>query len=173
MAREDIIAFKSSLELSHSKPSLDLSVNVLSASAWPSYPDVPLHIPRFIENAIRGFENYYHSKHSGRKLTWKHPLAHCQLKACFPKGNKEIVVSSFQAVILLLLNDYSPNHEVPYTEIQAVTNLRMSTPKLPKMDQLLLMPYSGRRAATNTAVTCVREIPSFNKDPERQGCQSY
>lgn len=131
MAREDIIAFKRSLELSHSKPSLDLNVNVLSASAWPSYPDVPMHIPRFIEKAIRGFENYYHSKHSGRKLTWKHPLAHCQLKVHFSKGNKEIVVSSFQAVVLLLFNDYSPNHEVPYAEIQAVTNLRMSIPRTP------------------------------------------
>lgn len=134
MAREDSKVFKSSLELSHSKPSLDLNVNVLSASAWPSYPDVPMHIPRFIEKAIRAFEHYYHSKHSGRKLTWKHPLAHCQLKAHFFKGNKEIVVSSFQAVVLLLFNDYPPNNELPYTEIQAATNLRMSTPNRPKMD---------------------------------------
>lgn len=42
------------------------------------------------------FNNYYTSKHSGRRLTWQHTLGHCVLKAEFPKGKKELDVSLFQ-----------------------------------------------------------------------------
>ena len=56
-------------------------------------------------------------------MTWKHGLAHCQLKASFPKGNKEIVVSAFQAIVLLYFNGKDPSETVPYTEIQAATDL--------------------------------------------------
>lgn len=123
LAREEISAYKSLLYETKATSPIDLNVNVLSASAWPSYPDVALEIPRDIQNAIAGFEAYYKLKHSGRKLTWKHSLAHCQLKAMFPRGNKEIVVSSFQAIVLLLFNEKAPNENIPYTEIQAASNL--------------------------------------------------
>ena len=123
LAREEITSYKSMLEERQIKSSVDLNVSVLSASAWPSYPDVAIEIPTGIQKAIAGFEQHYKMKHSGRKLTWKHALAHCQLKATFPKGNKEIVVSSFQAIVLLLFNDKPPNEQVPYVDIQAATNL--------------------------------------------------
>ena len=123
LAREEITSYRSMLEENHVKPDVDLNVNVLSSSAWPSYPDVALEIPINIQKAIAGFEQYYNSNHSGRRLTWKHSLAHCQLKAKFPQGNKEIVVSSFQAIVLLLFNNKSPGQNIPYAEIQAATNL--------------------------------------------------
>ena len=111
------------LEQHHRQPAVDLNVNVLSASAWPTYPDVAVEVPPDISKAIMDFEDHYKVKHTGRKLTWKHALAHCQLKASFPKGNKEIVVSSFQAIVMLLFNGRPPNEAVPYTEIKAATNL--------------------------------------------------
>lgn len=123
LAREDITSYRSMLEERHSKAEIDLNVNVLSASAWPSYPDVTLEIPINIQRAMLGFEEYYKLKHTGRKLAWKHSLGHCQLKAKFPKGDKEIVVSAFQAIVLLLFNDKSPRENIPYAEIQAATNL--------------------------------------------------
>ncbi|KAL9606794.1 MAG: hypothetical protein Q9179_000001, partial [Wetmoreana sp. 5 TL-2023] len=123
LAREEVASFKSMLEESGSKPKIDLNVNVLSASAWPSYPDVPLIVPRDVQQAASVFEQHYKVKHSGRRLAWKHSLAHCQLKANLPKGNKELVVSSYQAVVLLLFKDRLVNNEVPYNEIQAATGL--------------------------------------------------
>lgn len=102
----------------------DLHVNVLSAAAWPTYPDVPVNIPSGISQLMNDFEAHYHTKHSGRKLTWKHALSHCQLKAKFPRGNKEIVVSGFQAIVLLLFNDLpTPDAHLGYTAIQAATGL--------------------------------------------------
>ena len=125
LAREEIQSYKSMLEERQKKPLVDLNVNVLSASAWPTYGDIAVEIPRDIQKATTDFEQYYKAKHTGRRLAWKHALAHCQLKANFPKGNKEIVVSSFQAIVMLFFNDRPANEPVSYLEIQAATNLSM------------------------------------------------
>ena len=123
MAREEITSYRAMLEERQSKPPVDLNVNVLSAAAWPSYPDVVVQIPRSIQTAAAGFEAHYKNKHTGRRLAWKHGLAHCQLKASFPKGKKEIVVSAFQAVVLLQFNGKDASEPVSYAEIQAASSL--------------------------------------------------
>jgi hypothetical protein len=105
------------------RPPVDLSVNVLSAAAWPTYADVPVRIPSIIATSINDFQEFYCNKHTGRRLNWKHQLAHCQLRAKFPKGPKELVVSSFQAIVLLLFNDIGEEETLPYSEIQAATGL--------------------------------------------------
>ncbi|KAL9603045.1 MAG: hypothetical protein Q9219_001409 [cf. Caloplaca sp. 3 TL-2023] len=123
LARDEVTSYKSMLERRDSRPGVDLNVSVLSAAAWPSYPDVPLVVPREVQQQVTVFEQHYKTKHTGRKLTWKHSLAHCQLKAQLPKGNKELVVSSYQAVVLLLFKDKSVNDEITYEHIQAASGL--------------------------------------------------
>ena len=125
LAREEIQSYKLILEERDEKSSVDLNVNVLSASAWPTYGDVAVEIPRDIQKATADFEQYYKAKHTGRKLAWKHALAHCQLKASFPRGNKEIIVSSFQAIVMLFFNDSPGNKPASYSDIQETTNLSM------------------------------------------------
>ena len=124
MAREEISSYKSMLEERQVRPEFDLSVNVLSSAAWPSYPDVIVNVPENVLKATASFEQHYKSKHSGRRLTWKHALAHCQLKAVFPKGSKEIVVSCFQAVILTAFNK---NESMAYSDLQAASGLGKGT----------------------------------------------
>ena len=120
MAREEMKSYKQMLE-DHEKQTLfDLNVNVLSASAWPTYPNVQVNVPETILLATADFEKQYKMKHTGRKLEWKHALAHCQLRATFPKGNKEIVVSSFQAIVLLAFNS---TETISYTDLQAFSGL--------------------------------------------------
>ncbi|EXJ94258.1 hypothetical protein A1O1_02651 [Capronia coronata CBS 617.96] len=123
LAREEMLSYKQLLDDRGIKPTPDLHVNVLSASAWPTYPDVAVNIPPEIAKVMDDFEKHYKSKHSGRKLSWKHSLAHCQLRAKFPRGNKELVVSGFQAVVLLLFNDIPADKHLSYTEIKASTGL--------------------------------------------------
>ena len=84
---------------------VDLQVMVLSMSAWPSYPDVDLRLPREVARPLEFFDTMYRAKHTGRRLTWKHGLAHCVIKARFSRGVKELLVSAFQAVVLVLFND--------------------------------------------------------------------
>ena len=124
LARDEMASYNSLLRERRNKPSLDLNVNVLSSAAWPSYPDVPVKIPTTIARAIHDFDEFYNSKYSGRKLHWKHSLAHCQLKARFPKGDKDLVVSSFQAIVLLLFNDVADGEALSYAKIKDATGLR-------------------------------------------------
>lgn len=42
------------------------------------------------------FKDFYLSKHSGRRLVWHNSLGTCVLRAQFPKGLKELMVSLFQ-----------------------------------------------------------------------------
>jgi len=127
LAREEMQSYKQRLEdrIGFEKgKNVDLSVNILSAAAWPSYSDIPVNIPTSIKRAIDDFELHYKSKHSGRKLDWKHALAHCQMKATFSKGVKELVVSSFQAIVLLLFNGLSESQHLDYPHILNQSGLR-------------------------------------------------
>ncbi|KXT04798.1 hypothetical protein AC578_9680 [Pseudocercospora eumusae] len=126
LGREEMQSYKQRLEerISYEKgKNLDLSVNILSAAAWPTYPDIPVQIPMRVKKAIDDFELHYKSKHTGRKLDWKHALAHCQMKATFGKGSKELVVSSFQAIVLLLFNGLGEDDKLSYQHILSETGL--------------------------------------------------
>lgn len=123
LAREEMKSYSQLLSDRDVRPPVDLAVNVLSVAAWPTYTDIPMNLPRSISKAQSDFEQHYKTKHVGRKLTYKPSLAHCQLRSRFPKGNKEIVVSGFQAIVLLLFNDISVDTALSYEEIKSATGL--------------------------------------------------
>lgn len=123
VARDELASYDSIKNERRHKLPVDLNVSVVSKASWPSYPDVPVRVPPVVMAAINDFQDYYCMKHSGRKLEWKHQLAHCQLRARFPKGNKELVVSSFQAIVLLLFNDVPEGGSLNYRQIQEATEL--------------------------------------------------
>ncbi|OJD31192.1 ubiquitin ligase subunit [Diplodia corticola] len=123
LSREEMASYKSLLEERGDRAPVDLSVSILSASAWPTYPDIPVIIPAEIQQSLDKFTTHYKNKHSGRKLDWKHALAHCQIKAAFPKGNKELVVSSFQAIVLVLFNTVKTGEHLSYDFLKAETGL--------------------------------------------------
>ncbi|EZF27883.1 hypothetical protein H112_00135 [Trichophyton rubrum D6] len=123
LARDEMASYNALLRERNERPKIDLNVNVISATAWPSYPDVPVNIPDSISQAINNFEEFYNNKYSGRRLHWKHTLAHCQLKARFPLGDKELVVSSFQAIVLLLFNDVAGSETLSYDVIKKTSGL--------------------------------------------------
>lgn len=125
VARDEMVAYNSmqgDRDRADRLP-IDLNVSVISASSWPTYPDVPVRIPSIVATSLADFEQFYHSKHTGRKLTWKHQLAQCQLRARFPKGDKELMVTSFQATVLLLFNQVGDGESLEYKSIQEETGL--------------------------------------------------
>lgn len=152
------------------RPAIDLSVNVLSAAAWPTYADVPVRIPSIISASINDFQQFYCNKHTGRRLNWKHQLAHCQLRARFPRGSKELVVSSFQAIVLLLFNDIGEGETLPYSEIQAATGLC----KLFSYYSwhLTNTTFSGTGIEAHVAVAGMRQIPRLDEDAQGQGSRN-
>lgn len=98
-----------------------LDVSVLSQGSWPTYPEVKARIPDEMTTALKEFEDYYLKANNGRKLMWRHSLGHCQIKASFPKGDKELMVSLFQGIVILSFN--SVVQSLSYKEIQANTGL--------------------------------------------------
>ncbi|TQV91434.1 hypothetical protein V2A60_008920 [Cordyceps javanica] len=105
LAKDEMEAYKQHCQnTDEGKPPVDLHVMILSAAAWPTYPDIRLNLPDEVATQIERFDKHYKGKHTGRVLTWKHSLAHCSVKAVFPKGSKELLVSAFQAVVLLMFN---------------------------------------------------------------------
>lgn len=51
---------------------------------------------------------------------WQNSLGHCTLKANFSLGKKELSVSLFQTVVLLLFND---SNKLSYKEIYQITGI--------------------------------------------------
>jgi cullin-4 len=122
LSRDQMISYKQSLS-NASKTTLDLQVSVLSAASWPTYPDVEVNLPSEVAKHVEKFDRFYKGKYTGRKLAWKHALAHSIVKAQFNKGPKELVVSGFQAIVLVLFNDIGADGNLSYCDIQSATGL--------------------------------------------------
>lgn len=123
LAREEMSSYKALRRDNGKFDKIDLNVNVLSAAAWPTYPDIPVNVPFDIAAVIDRYDKHYKHKHTGRRLTWKHALAHCIIRAHFPRGSKEVVVSSFQAIVLYRFNDRQPTETINYKDIKSETGL--------------------------------------------------
>ncbi|RUP46330.1 hypothetical protein BC936DRAFT_147076 [Jimgerdemannia flammicorona] len=145
LSRDIMTSFRSSK--AHEQLSdIELHVNVLTQGYWPTYAPAEVTLPTQMTQYLEVFKNYYLSKHSGRRLMWQNSLGHCVLKANFPKvctelaqndilpkylqgitsfyyhGTKELSMSLFQAVVLLLFNDTS-RPRIGYKEIKSLTNI--------------------------------------------------
>lgn len=122
ISRDEMVSYKQSLS-NTSRTTMDLQVSVLSSAAWPTYPDISVNLPAEVARHIEKYDRHYKHKHSGRRLTWKHSLAHSVVKATFPKGVKELMVSGFQAIVLVLFNDLEDGGHLSFTDISKATGL--------------------------------------------------
>ena len=116
----------------------ELEVNMLTSTMWP-LEDMgsanlaeegagPVIYPSSIDRVKQGFEKYYLDKHTGRKVTWLGSLGSADIRAYFPKSKsnmkfRELNVSTYAMLVLLLFNDLSPDTSLTTEEIQAATNI--------------------------------------------------
>lgn len=106
----------------------DLAVSILSTGNWPTYPITPLSLPPSMSSSLERFKSFYTSKYSGRTITWAHQLDTCAVRAVFPKSGgekrpKELAVSLWQTVVLLLFNTVPEGGMLGFTEIVEMTRL--------------------------------------------------
>lgn len=101
---------------------LELSVHILTMGFWPTYPAVDARLPPSLARHQHAFASFYLGKHSGRKLQWQPTLGHCVLRATFGQGNKELQVSLFQALVLLLFNHHD---ELSLEDVQQATGVEI------------------------------------------------
>uniref|UniRef100_A0A8C6PDR3 Cullin-4A n=1 Tax=Nothobranchius furzeri TaxID=105023 RepID=A0A8C6PDR3_NOTFU len=106
LSKDIMIQFKQVYMQNQSEPSnIELTVNILTMGYWPSYTPMEVHLPSEMVKLQEVFKLFYLSKHSGRKLQWQPTLGHSVLKAEFKEGKKELQVSLFQTLVLLMFNE--------------------------------------------------------------------
>ncbi|XP_062522147.1 cullin-4A-like isoform X2 [Corticium candelabrum] len=105
LSKDVMINFRQHVSHCSSSKHIDLSVSILTMGYWPTYQPVEVVLPPEMTRLQDNFQKFYLSKYSGRKLRWQTTLGHCVLKASFSAGHKELQVSLFQALVLLLFND--------------------------------------------------------------------
>ena len=72
------------------------------------------NIPDVLSKAAKSYENFYLSRHSGRRLTWQLSLGSVDMKVAFNVKKHDINVSTFAAVILLLFEDVKSQDFLTY-----------------------------------------------------------
>lgn len=123
LSKDINIAFKQHCANSEREyTSIDLTVNILTMGYWPSYPVMEVTMPAQLLELQSVFNKFYLQKHTGRKLQWQPTLGHCVLKATFDQGPKDLQVSLFQALVLLLFND---NDTLTFEEVKAACNIEV------------------------------------------------
>ncbi|KAJ2948016.1 hypothetical protein O0L34_g9811 [Tuta absoluta] len=120
LSKDINITYKQHLSASGEGGGLELSVYILTMGFWPTYAPAEVRLPPELTRHQEAFAKFYLAKHSGRKLQWQATLGHCVLRAHFPQGNKELQVSLFQALVLLLFNG---GDSLSFEEIKASTNI--------------------------------------------------
>ncbi|KAF9257283.1 Cullin-4B [Marasmius fiardii PR-910] len=99
-----------------------LFVMVLQTSAWPfPTPDQVVILPPEMQAELLAYDRkYYQKRHPKRKLTWDHSLGTMDVRARFKAAPKELSVSMFQGLVLLLFNEST---ELGYAEIKEATGI--------------------------------------------------
>lgn len=73
-----------------------------------------------MQEDLHKYSEFYKVKHQGHKLDWDHALGTASLRAQFKSGEKELSVSLYQAVILLLFDD---TDEISFSDIKMQTQM--------------------------------------------------
>uniref|UniRef100_A0A669C5B2 Cullin-4A n=1 Tax=Oreochromis niloticus TaxID=8128 RepID=A0A669C5B2_ORENI len=120
LSKDIMIQFKQYIQNQSEPSNIELTVNILTMGYWPSYTPMEVHLPTEMVKLQEVFKLFYLGKHSGRKLQWQPTLGHAVLKAEFKEGKKELQVSLFQTLVLLMFNE---GEEFSMEEIRAATGI--------------------------------------------------
>jgi len=146
------VQFKEHLSHQPSKQSLadSVSIKILNVAAWARTTErVPVTLPRELEDYIPEVEDFYKSKHSGRKLQWHHHMSNGTITLSNPIGKYDLDVTTFQMAVLfcwenrrydsLTLENLRLATELPETELRKTLWSLVQFPKL-KRQVLLYEP---------------------------------
>ncbi|MBN3297442.1 CUL4B protein, partial [Amia calva] len=123
LSKDIMVQFKQYMQCQNIPGNIELTVNILTMGYWPTYVPMEVHLPPEMVKLQEIFKTFYLGKHSGRKLQWQSTLGHCVLKAEFKEGKKELQVSLFQTLVLLMFNE---GEEFSLEEIKQATGIEDS-----------------------------------------------
>ncbi|KAH9983287.1 Cullin-4B [Russula compacta] len=122
LSRDNMAEYHERLGLGYAPEQQKLTAMVLQQSFWPfssrAAQDAIIPVP--MQRELDSYAAFYSEKHQGHKIEWNHGLGTVSLRACFAAGQKELSVSLYQAVILLLFNDMA---EIPFADVKLHTGI--------------------------------------------------
>ncbi|KZT27401.1 Cullin-domain-containing protein [Neolentinus lepideus HHB14362 ss-1] len=98
--------FKERMQQNHDDMDINFSIMVLGTNFWPLNP--PAHgfnIPQEILPVYNRFQQYYQTKHSGRKLTWLWNYSKNELRTNYLNQKYQLMTSSYQMAVLVQYNN--------------------------------------------------------------------
>jgi cullin 3 len=88
----------------------------MTSGYWPiSQSPSPCILPTELVQTCKSFEQFYLSRHSGRRLTWQPSLGNADIRVSFKAKKIDLNVSTFAMVILLLFNDLQEDEFLTYS----------------------------------------------------------
>ncbi|KAF9237673.1 Cullin family-domain-containing protein [Melanogaster broomeanus] len=114
ISTETMQTYRSYLE-NTSPPELELSVTVMTSTFWPmSHNASTCVLPELLTQACKLFEQFYLSRHSGRRLTWQPSFGNADVR-------HDLNVSTFALIILLLFETLPDDEFLTYEELKSAT----------------------------------------------------
>ncbi|CAH1163956.1 unnamed protein product [Phaedon cochleariae] len=171
------IKFSSVLKQNNSDLGINFSIYVLQAGAWPLGQAVvtPFALPQQLEKSVQEFEQFYHQKFNGRKLTWLHHLCQAELKLGYLKKPYVVTVQTFQMAILLLFENTNSltckeiretlqlNHEQFHRHTVSLIDSKLlladSEELTPEVSLRLNLDYSNKRTKFRITAAVQKEMP--------------
>ena len=128
-------------------------------------------LPSGMQAMQKKFTEFYLSQYEGRRLQWQHSLDFCLMKAQLAGSAKELSVSLFQALVLLLFNGASDDTAIPLPEIQVKTGTLFVSQSFYNMTR----PYRDRRwgIKKNAAVLSMWKGARAGERSERARCRRW
>lgn len=131
-----------------------LSLKILNVGAWARTSErVPVSLPRELEDYIPEVEEFYKSKHSGRKLQWHHHMSNGTITFANKIGKYDLEITTFQMAVLfcwenrredkISLENLRLATELPDVELRKTIWSLASFPKL-KRQVLLFEPAASK-----------------------------
>jgi len=88
----------------------------MTSNAWPmNHSPSTCNLPTEMGKACKSFEQFYLSRHSGRRLTWQFSLGNADVIVKFKNRTHELNVSTFALVVLLLFSDLKDDDILMYS----------------------------------------------------------
>lgn len=79
-----------------------------------SHSASPCNFPAELLRTAKSFEQFYLSRHSGRRLTWQPSLGNADIRVKFNSRKHDLNVSTYALVILLLFEDVPDGASLSY-----------------------------------------------------------
>ncbi|KAF2070188.1 hypothetical protein CYY_008493 [Polysphondylium violaceum] len=105
--------------------SIEMNVYVLTGVYWNLSAPIQANLPNEFTQYQELFKQFYLQKHHQRVLKWQNAMGYCVVKAHYPLGTKELIVSLFQTLVLYLFNDRadSDGGSITFKQIQEETQI--------------------------------------------------